>query len=877
MERIITLSEKSLYLLLLIIFEISGINAQQDRPICGTPTLQDIQLTNPEMYKSILDHATKINESKYQKSNGDIIIIPVVVHVIYWDTLGVEYINDEQIYSQIKALNEDFRKAPGTNGFGNGVDMKIQFCLASKAPNEKYTSGITRTKSNLTIHNMDTQEATLKALIQWPPDRYLNVWIVKKITDNSNAYVLGYSTFPEDQANIDGIVMRYGSFGRTGNLYPNYSLGQTFCHEVGHWLGLFHTFQDGCDPLHITALNCDTTGDMICDTPVDTVQYDNCVDKNTCENEDGDPHDLVHNYMTYYCDSCRNEFTQGQKDKMYSYLNNPTSRRNKIFQMENLVKAGCHCVETTEDLSEEWNKVFFAGGIGDYARCMISDRSNNVYIGGSEIIDGVNDDYRVAKISSNGTFESSYLYDNPLYHSVDIVTAMHVDAAGSVYVTGQTMTNNGFEDIHTAKLNGFEYIQWTAKFDGVDHNEDYPSVIKTDANDNVYVAGFTNYESRSEYLLMKYSPNGGLANGQPLWIATHGGSDSLADHINDMVIDPSGNIYVTGYTQETGQKLNITTIKYSPSGTRIWMEQYDDVNSESQTAYSIQLDDSNNVYIAGRTDIDPLDGSFDYKGIVLKYDKNGIYKWTHIEPTVNYLRSLKIDEDNNVIAGGDNTLTSSADLTVIKLNSEGSFLWRDTINGLADYGDFFKALDVDCDNNIYVVGKTTGNSNLGNGFLTAKINAVGNVLWRKYFYGTDSGEEIPVGIDVTSRGDVYVGGSSYVSNENIYKFAVIKYNQGTIDPTAGEEGSEYVSENNEILVFPNPTNDIVNIRSSFDNEQSGIISIYDITGKLMEEFTFQNQNKLDSQIDVKNYNKGIYLIKIQIDESILLKKIIVGG
>lgn len=876
MERIITLLEKSLYLLLLIIFEISGINAQQDRPICGTPTLQDIQITNPEMYKAIMDNALNNEQSKYQKSNGDIITIPVVVHVIYGDALGLENISDEQIYSQIKALNEDYGKISGTSGDGNGVNMKIQFCLASKAPNGKYTTGITRKKSNLTVHNKSTQEASLKALIQWPPDRYLNVWVVKSITNSSGIFVLGYSSFPEGSESLDGIVMRYGAFGRTGYLLPDNNLGKSFSHEVGHWLGLFHTFQNGCDAIQITALNCANTGDLICDTPVDTIQYDNCVDKNTCDNEDGDPHDLVHNYMTYYCDSCLNEFTQGQKDKVYSYLNNPTSRRNTIFQVDNLVKAGCHCVETTEDVTEEWNKLHKVGGIGDYARCMTTDRNNYVYIGGYEIVDGVNDDYRVNRYTSDGSTFKTYRYDNPDYHSVDVVTAMHVDDAGSVYVTGQTMTNDGFEDIYTIKLNGFQYIEWTEIFDGIDQNEDYPSVIKTDVNDNVYVAGFTNYENRSEYLLMKYSAFGGMVIGQPLWIATHGGSDSLADHINDMVIDPAGNIYVTGYTQDTGQKLNITTIKYNPIGNSVWIAKYDDINSESQTAYSVQLDDSNNVYIAGRTDIDPTDGSFDYKGLVLKYNQNGTLLWEYIDPTVNYARSLKIDEDNDVIVGGDNTLTSSADLTVIKLSSEGSLLWRDTINGSADYGDFFKALDVDCDNNIYVVGKTTGNSNLGNGFLTTKINSVGNVLWRKYFYGTDNGEEIPVGIDVTSRGDVYVGGSSYVSNENTYKFAVVKYNQGTFNSIAGEEELEYVSENNEILVFPNPANDIVNIRCLFDNEHSGIISIYDITGKLIEEFTFQNQNKLDSQIDVKNYTRGIYLIKIQMDESVLLKKIVVG-
>lgn len=865
-----------LFFVILFIFEYNFIFAQENTPKCGTPSLEDIRINNPKIYDSINAHALRYRNATHLKSNDEILTIPIVVHVIYGDELSDENITDEQIISQIKALNEDFRKILGTNGDGNGVDMKIQFCLATKTPSGGKTNGITRFQSYLTAHNWTTQEDSLKLLVQWPPDKYLNVWIVKSIVNSANNIFLGYACLPEHPANRDGIVMAYYSFGRTGILSPNYNLGQTFCHEVGHWMGLLHTFEGGCDSTFITSENCADRGDMVCDTPLDTVQFNNCVDgKNTCDQETGNPIDLVHNYMTYYCDSCRNEFTQGQKDRAYTYFNDPTSRRNKIIQSENLITTGCHCMDVNDDGSEEWNNIFYIDGTSDYAKCMTIDQSNNVYIGGYEIINGSDYDYRVVEMKENNSFGNSYRYDHPQYHSVDVVTAMCVDDAGSVYITGQTMTNNGFEDIYTVKLAGFNYLQWTASFDGIDQNEDYPSVIKTDANDNVYVAGYTNYANRSEYLLMKYSAYGGTDLGQPLWTAIHGGSDSLADHINDMVIDQSGNIYVTGYTQDTGQKLNITTIKYNSSGTRLWIATFDDISNESQTAYSIQLDDSNNVYVSGRTDLDPLDGSFDYKGIILKYTKDGYHQWTYIDSSVNYLKSLKIDEDNNIIAGGDNTYSSSADLTVVKLSPQGNLLWRDTINGSADYGDYFKALDVDCNNSIYVVGKTTGDGILGNGFLTAKIDAVGTVLWRKYFYGSDNGEETPVGINVTALGDIYVGGSSYVANENNYQFAIVKYHQGTVDNNIGQE--EIVAIENEIVVYPNPSNSVVNIHTYFDYEQSGNMSIYDINGVLIEESKFQNQSSIHKHIDVDKYMKGMYFIKIQINESVLVRKFIVGG
>ena len=123
-----------------------------------------------------------IRSNSFSRSSHDIKTIPVVVHVIH--NGGSENISEAQIFSQIQALNEDFRKLPGSNGDGNGVDTEIQFCLATKNPDGKCTNGIVRVQSSMTNHQSSERDL-LRQLSGWDPDKYLNVY---------REVILGYSS-----------------------------------------------------------------------------------------------------------------------------------------------------------------------------------------------------------------------------------------------------------------------------------------------------------------------------------------------------------------------------------------------------------------------------------------------------------------------------------------------------------------------------------------------------------------------------------------------------------------------------------------------------------------------------------------------------------
>lgn len=251
--------------------------------------------------------------------------IPVVVHVVYMSEL--ENISRQQIQSQIDVLNEDYRRIVDTPGFGKGFDTRIEYFLARRDPSGQPCDGVVRIKSPLTDLNF-TDHGQLTRLSHWDPARYLNIYVVHTITP----LISGYATFPLGLPEEDGLVVRHALFGRSGTGDRPGVEGRICTHEVGHWLGLYHTFHDGCgeDPC--------TDGDRVCDTPPAANPHLNCEESdNSCHNDFPDLDDQLENYMDYLPDECKNVFTPGQIKRMHAVLNQV---RTDIWTEENLERCG---------------------------------------------------------------------------------------------------------------------------------------------------------------------------------------------------------------------------------------------------------------------------------------------------------------------------------------------------------------------------------------------------------------------------------------------------------------------------------------------------------------------------------------------------------
>ncbi len=264
-------------------------------------------------------------DKAYKK--GTVRIIPVVFHVIH--TYGDENITKDQIMDQMRVLNEDFRRlnkdTVNTRAAFKArcADSEIEFRLARIDPNGNCTEGITRTYSTLT----DGGDDEVKDLIRWDYRKYLNIWVIKRIDRDADGsgIVLGYATLPfATSASKDGIVIISSRVGTIGTSSLG-NAGRTLTHEVGHWLGLLHPFQDGCGS------NCSSTGDRVCDTPpVSDPSFGCPTSNNTCNNDSPNEVDMVENYMDYANGTCANAFTKGQISVMNSALSSNTYRGQNV-------------------------------------------------------------------------------------------------------------------------------------------------------------------------------------------------------------------------------------------------------------------------------------------------------------------------------------------------------------------------------------------------------------------------------------------------------------------------------------------------------------------------------------------------------------------
>ncbi len=270
-----------------------------------------------------------IQQQARPANDRSVLTIPVVVHVIYLpgqDPFQLFYIH---VLNGIDHLNAAFSNS-GTYYNPLGVNTDIQFCLARTGPLGELTDGITFTESELSNVTIETQDADLKNLIRWDPNKYLNIWLVNEITSASmGSGVAGYANFPSSQGQPeDGIVNEIGFFGTS----PDNS--KVHIHEAGHYLGLYHTFEGGC-----ANSNCQTDGDRVCDTPPDnsTAAIACFNTTNTCTTDDddlsvnnpfrpvangglGDQPDMFSNYMDYGYQVCQFHFTSGQSDRMNAAL-----------------------------------------------------------------------------------------------------------------------------------------------------------------------------------------------------------------------------------------------------------------------------------------------------------------------------------------------------------------------------------------------------------------------------------------------------------------------------------------------------------------------------------------------------------------------------
>ena len=377
---------KKLSLVFCTLFITVFANAQHPQK-CGTDFINSNYFKNHPGEKvkqqKIEKNLQKIIQNNYTVRGAEqLYTIPLVIHVLH---LGEEEgegnnISDAQIFSGITQLNEAF-----SNTNNEGIDMNIQFELAKQTPNGETTNGILRVDASnvagyaedgVALNLLGADEVELKNTSKWDNNSYYNIWIVSEIEGNNGGYgTQGFAYFPGASAIYDGTIIMNTSWGDIGTVNEWNNQGTTLIHELGHSLGLYHTFHvqgDGSDTTAAGCVNnvsCTTQGDFCCDTDPHKVSASNSCKINEINECTGNIYgNVVRNFMDYSKQECQEIFSGDQKNRMRATLEgtralflSSKALKEPIVPCET-VPVNANCTPTTQALGLSAHYA----GIGEY-------------------------------------------------------------------------------------------------------------------------------------------------------------------------------------------------------------------------------------------------------------------------------------------------------------------------------------------------------------------------------------------------------------------------------------------------------------------------------------------------------------------------------
>ncbi|MCB9020311.1 MAG: T9SS type A sorting domain-containing protein [Chitinophagales bacterium] len=299
------------------------------------------------------------------------------------------------------------------------------------------------------------------------------------------------------------------------------------------------------------------------------------------------------------------------------------------------------------------------------------------------------------------------------------------DATGNIYITGNTISGAELANVLTTVYDRFGDVKWQAEYNSSYDDNDYGTAIAIDDDLNVYVAAasYTSATNYYDYLVIKYD-----STGSELWTATYNGPGSLYDIPSDILIDGSGNVYVTGGSVGSSTGWDYATVKYNSSGTQQWVSRYN-YNDHDDAASGLATNSSGQILVTGASA--QADDNWDFASV--KYNQSTGAQITAQRNTasglgIDRVNSIAIDADDNVYLTGRAAITSEGyNIRTIKLDSLLATIWNKQYN-LADLDDEGMSVWVDGEGNVYVTGTATADNDKTRG-VTIKYNSAGTLQW----------------------------------------------------------------------------------------------------------------------------------------------------
>ncbi len=518
---------------------------------------------------------------------------------------------------------------------------------------------------------------------------------------------------------------------------------------------------------------------------------------------------------------------------------------------------------SVSQVTQQWVKRYNGGG-SDYAQKVLVDKfTGDVYVTGSSMNTSGNQDFLTIKYNSSGVQKWIRTY-NGTGNSYDGTSDMVLDNLGNVIITGSSRGAGSQQDIVTIKYDQNGNRLWVKRYNGTANASDVPLSITVDMQANVIVTGksmgMNGATSTSfDILTIKYDYFGNED-----WVQRYNGIDNSIDEAFSVTVDDNNNVYLAGYSYSNLTSNDLTAIKYSSQGSPEWIKKH--VTSGIDAGWKIlNNSQAQEIYVTGKSDS---------KNALLCYDYQGNVKWQALDYGGLFeMPMAALNNQGRILLCNSTALNGTADFMVIVVNPAlgGGPSWFDIYNGPGGGADFPYAITVDNQNNFYVTGYSQS-AGSGIDYATLKYNMFGSRVWEKRYNNTGTSANIPVSIDTDDNGNVYVTGYSQNLSGD-YDFATIKYSQGLI---LGRNSVEVPAEFKLHQNYPNPFNPSTNIIFDIPKDSDVKIAVFDMLGREVQVLAieFKQAGSYEVNFDASGMASGTYFYKLTAGSFTDVKKMI---
>ncbi|MEW5923497.1 MAG: M43 family zinc metalloprotease [Candidatus Zixiibacteriota bacterium] len=492
----------------------------------------------------------------------------------------------------------------------------------------------------------------------------------------------GFSYLPEH--NFHGIALSYIS--------PQKVNQKTLAHEMGHYFGLYHPFETYFGYECPDGGNCDSTGDLICDTEAspdlvcgqNATDYPYCTYTGTttapppCDTTDTYNPD-VDNLMTYGCAACCTEFTSGQINRMQFYLTTDTlPLYDSLFP------------ECSDSLA--WEHKY--GGFGnDSAYAVIQASDGGFVMAGS--MDQFGADYGnalyVVKTNACGRVEWNKSYGTT---GEEVAYSVMETYDGGFVVVGKTDLGDPHDlEVLVVKFDANGDTLWSQNFGGGYDQVGYS--IKQTSDSGFIAAGYSGWLSNLDFYLAKLDYDGTL-----LWDSTYGGNSQEIGYCVEQTNDDG--YIISGFTRSYGAgNQDFYLVKTDSYGALSWDTTYG--GSGNDVAYAVKQTSDSGYIVAGFTESYGIGGKDWY---IVRTGASGSVTWdtTFGSNGDDIAYDIELASSGGFVIGGSGQVVNDKgkDYLIKKISSSGSVYWSQAFGGVDD--EICRSVDICNDGSIIIAG-----------------------------------------------------------------------------------------------------------------------------------------------------------------------------